>query len=267
MRAGGNKDVLDNNPPKKEGIGGMLTNEQIQHFDQEGYLVFESLIQGEKLEGYMAIFDELVKRGRSLPVDTPHWNFEIGADQTPIPGLLHKIQGVCVVEPQILSLAGEPAILDRVETLSGPNIDVFGTKFFPKLPKIGTSVRWHQDNFYFGTNSKRIVSCAIYLEDANRENGCLRIVPKSHLSQTIAAHEKDPFTYGSWAEVDESEAIDLELRGGTVVLFSANLLHGAYDNRSNRTRFGTAWHYVPGDLELERFPRGEYEDRHILRGH
>lgn len=30
----------------------MLTNEQIQHFDQEGYLVFESLIQGEKLEGY-----------------------------------------------------------------------------------------------------------------------------------------------------------------------------------------------------------------------
>ena len=70
-----------------------------------------------------------------------------------------------------------------------------------------------------------------------------------------------------WAEVDESEAIDLELRGGTVVLFLANLLHGAYDNRSNRTRFGTAWHYVPGDLELERFPRGEYEDRHILRGH
>ena len=51
MRAGENKDVLDN-PPKKEGIGGMLTNEQIQHFDQEGYLVFESLIQGEKLEGY-----------------------------------------------------------------------------------------------------------------------------------------------------------------------------------------------------------------------
>ena len=52
---------------------------------------------------------------------------------------------------------------------------------------------------------------------------------------------------------------------GTVVLFSANLLHGAHPNLTTDTSYRTAWHYIPGDLALEMFPRGVYRDRHILR--
>ena len=41
-----------------------------------------------------------------------------------------------------------------------------------------------------------------------------------------------------------------------------NLLHGTADNEDpERTRFSTAWHYVPGDVDLESFPQGGYEDR------
>jgi ectoine hydroxylase-related dioxygenase (phytanoyl-CoA dioxygenase family) len=50
-----------------------------------------------------------------------------------------------------------------------------------------------------------------------------------------------------------------------VVFFSSNLLHGTYENRSDRPRYSTAWHYIPANLPLERFPRGGYEDRHIIR--
>ena len=66
----------------------------------------------------------------------------------------------------------------------------------------------------------------------------------------------------SWTDVDEDSAIDVEVPGGSVVLFSANLLHGTADNEDpERTRFSTAWHYVPGDIDLESFPQGGYEDR------
>ena len=44
----------------------MLTREEIDQFHQEGYLVFERLIEGEKLEAYLAVFDELVEQGRDL---------------------------------------------------------------------------------------------------------------------------------------------------------------------------------------------------------
>jgi len=73
------------------------------------------------------------------------------------------------------------------------------------------------------------------------------------------------FGHGSWAEVDETRAIDVVCPGGTVVFFSANLLHGASTNTSDRSRYSTAWHYIPADLDLEMFPFGEYEDRHWVR--
>ena len=43
-------------------------------------------------------------------------------------------------------------------------------------------------------------------------------------------------------------------------------MHGAYDNYSERSRYSTAWHYIPGKLQLEQFPRGGYKDRHIVLG-
>ena len=243
----------------------MLTNVEIAKFEREGYLVFESIIQGERLDYYRRVFDDLVSRGETLEEEEPHWTLEFDRDRQPIPGLLHKVQGVCVVEPKVLELAKEPAILDRVEPLLGPNIDVFGTKFFPKLPEGGTSTHWHQDNFYFGTDSDRIVSCGIYLEDADAENGCLKVVPGSH-RVGIFEHKRDPSTHGSWTQVDEEEAVDVVVPAGSVAIFSANLLHGSNDNHSSRTRYSTAWHYLPGDYNPEKFPRGEYADRFTVRG-
>ena len=244
----------------------MLTDAEVRQFHEEGVLVFESLIDRERLTHYKAVFNELVERGRALTEETPHWKLELSNQGDPIPGLLHKVQPVCVVEPRILDLAREPEILDRVESLLGPDIDVFGTKFFPELPGGGKSTGWHQDNFYFWTDSNRIVSCGIYLEDADQENGCLRVVPRSHRMEKIVEHRRSPGVHGSWTEVDESEAVNLIVPGGTAVLFSANLLHGTYDNHSDRTRYSTAWHYLPGNMHLEKYPRGGHEDRHPVRG-
>ena len=240
----------------------MLTQDQVVQFQEDGFLLFEELINSDRLARYVEIFDELVERGRGLQEPASHFSLELETDGSPIPGLLHKIQGVCVVAPRILELASEPAILDRVSVLLGPDLDVFGTKFFPKLPGGGTSTHWHQDNYYFGTDSDRVVSCGIYLQDADQGNGCLRIVPGSHRDGQIVEHRNEPGMHGSWTDVDEDSAIDVEVPGGSVVLFSANLLHGTADNEDpERTRFSTAWHYVPGDVDLESFPQGGYEDR------
>ena len=74
------------------------------------------------------------------------------------------------------------------------------------------------------------------------------------------------YAHGAWTDVDESQAVDVVCAPGTAVLFSANLLHGARPNLSHRTSYRTAWHYIPGDMDLAMFPRGGYKDRHIVRG-
>lgn len=244
---------------------GRLTEEQKRAFQADGYLVFDGLLGEDRVAHYMRVFDELVARGAALTEEEPHWSLEYDEAGKPVLGLLHKVQGVCQVDDRVLELAAEPAILDRVTDLVGSDIDVFGTKFFPKLPNGGTSTHWHQDNFYFGTDTDQIVSCAIYIEPADRDNGCLKVVPGSHRSG-ILTHEKNPNGHGSWTQVDEAVAVDVVCSAGTVVLFSANLLHGANDNHSDRSSYRTAWHYMPGALNPERFPRGEYSDRYTVRG-
>lgn len=245
-----------------------LTAEQIQQYRDEGYLVFPGLISGDAWEKYMEVFRELVERSRSMQSPSEHFSLSPDENGKPIPGRLHKVQGVCVVDSRVLDLTREPEILERVESLIGPNIDVFGTKFFPMLGPRATSTGWHQDNHYFGTNSDRVVSCAIYMEATDRQHGCLQVVPGSHRAGQLASHApgQGTWAHGSWVEVEEKQAVDLVCPAGTVVLFSANLLHGAHPNLSERSSYRTAWHYIPADLNLEQFPRGIYKDRFILTG-
>ncbi len=246
-----------------------LTDAQVRQFRDDGFLILTAVLPGEKVAGYRAIFDQLVNHSRSMTQSEEGYNLAPDADGKPIPGRLHKIQGVGVVDKRVLDLAREPVILDRVESLIGPDIDVFGTKFYPMLVRGATSTGWHQDNHYFGTDSDRVVSCAIYLEATDRENGCLQVVPGSHRARQLVQHQSGTgiYAHGAWTDVDESAAVDVICPPGTAVLFSANLLHGARPNLSERTSYRTAWHYIPGDMHLEMFPRGVYEDRHLVRGH
>ncbi|MBV7335018.1 phytanoyl-CoA dioxygenase family protein [Chloroflexi bacterium TSY] len=243
-----------------------LTSAEIQAFQKEGYLIFPGLIRGEKLAHYKQVLDTLVERTRSLSESQDGFNLQPDHEGNPILGRLFKVQGVCVVEPRLLALAREPQIIARVASLIGPQLHMFGSKFFPMLPRGGTSTGWHQDNHYFGTVSDRVVSCGIYLEESDESNGCLRLIPRSHLAGQIMEHNsgQGTFAHGAWAQVDESQVLSVECPGGTVVLFSANLLHGATTNSSHRSRYSTAWHYIPADLELEMFPFGQYADRHAM---
>ena len=244
-----------------------LTLEDLQRYRDEGCLVFPGLIHGETLAHFKHILDTLVRRAKTMNVSQDDFLLQPDGEGKPIPGRLQRVQGLCIVEPRILAMAREPRIVERVTSLIGPQLHMFGSKFFPMLPQGGTSTGWHQDNYYFGTNTDRVVSCCIYLEDTNRSNACLRLLPKSHLAGELVEHIRGQATFsnGAWAQVDESQAVDVECPGGTVVLFSANMLHGATANSSDRSRYSTAWHYIPADLDLKSFQYGEYKDRHLVR--
>jgi len=63
-------------------------------------------------------------------MEAPEGGFCLAPDPEgkPVPGLLHKVQGVCLVEAGVLELAREPEIIEPVGSLLGPDIDMFGSK-------------------------------------------------------------------------------------------------------------------------------------------
>ena len=61
----------------------MLTQDQKLQFREDGFLLFEELISGDRLARYVEVFDELVERGRSLLEPEPHFSLELETDGSP----------------------------------------------------------------------------------------------------------------------------------------------------------------------------------------
>ena len=270
-----------------------LTPDQRREFSESGFLVIPGALTASETAKYRALAAALVDRASEL--HAPSGDSEAGYsfslesfEGTPVPGFLHKVQGVNTCESAFNEIARHPSILPKVQELLGsPKLDIFGTKFFPKLPATealptgGVSVNWHQDNFAFGADVQRdrakqekILSMAIYLEDSDQENGCFQVVPGSHchgflppppkVSQNSA--ELLPLHLALPAGAEPlAEPRPIPCTAGTAVLFSANLLHSALPNRSaSRSRYGLFWHYLPRDFQPDNFRSADYADRHQL---
>ena len=225
----------------------MLTEEQVDSYFENGQVTAPFKLSEEVIGAIQTKMEALFK---SRPDLTPDY----------LPALIEMDQSW-------LEFAMLPEILDIVEQLIGPDIIVWSSALFCKSPGQGKATPWHQDAQYWPIRPLETTTVWIAVDPSTQENGCLRVVPGSHLTGRIVEHSRNPGRHGSWTQVDESRAVDLVIPAGTVVLFSANLLHGAYDNHSNRTRYSTAWHYMPEELNPDRFPKGVYEDRHVARTH
>ena len=125
-------------------------------------------------------------------------------------------------------------------------------------PAHGPPLYWHQD--FINWNSPiaatpwpTYVFLSTYLTDTSVANGCLRVIPGTHLRR-IDLHEMIPDAHGedaraleidSPAFMDHPDAVDLPMRAGDLVVADGRLLHAAHPNTTDARRtLMLAWHDV-----------------------
>jgi ectoine hydroxylase-related dioxygenase (phytanoyl-CoA dioxygenase family) len=158
----------------------------------------------------------------------------------------------------VWDIATSPAVLDAVEAAIGPDILLLATHFFCKYPEespeagAGKFVAWHQDVTYWGLEPPLAVTAWYAVDDADAENGCMRLIPGTHREgvrehgtshregNLLSINQEVPVT----AEEDAS-AVDAALRAGEISLHHGALIHGSNPNRSQRRRCGMTIRYVP----------------------
>ncbi len=150
----------------------------------------------------------------------------------------------------IYDLATAPAILDIVEDLVGPDIVCWATHFFCKLPGDDKQVSWHQDASYWALTPSRTITVWLAIDDADEENGCMLVIPGSHLHGHIAWRESSGEEGNVLTQaIDGAERFGsprpLPLRAGEISIHSDLLVHGSLPNRSNRRRCGLTLRYCP----------------------
>ncbi len=227
----------------------VLTEDQIEFFKREGYLFPIDGIDKEKCDDLLGAMNKFEE------------------DQGINPGVF-KLKGhLCL--PETWDLIREPRILDAAEDIIGPNILAFGSRFWVKPAGDGSFVSWHQDSAYFGCDPHDMVTCWLALTPANKENGCLRAMPRSHEIgyEHEESHENAPgeapgekknmLGRGQTIQgLDESKAVHMELEQGQFSMHTERTAHASYPNNSTETRVGYSFFLIPPHVKstLERRP-------------
>ena len=122
--------------------------------------------------------------------------------------------------PFLDEIVHHPVILDVVEDLIGEDILVWGSVLFVKDPDSPGHVTWHQDYTYMGLDPHDGVSVWIALTPSNEDNGCMQMLPGTHLDG-IRPHrdtfgEDNILTRGQTIDdLDTSRALSLGARAGS----------------------------------------------------
>jgi len=117
-------------------------------------------------------------------------------------------------------------------------------KLMLKEARVGGAWEWHQDYGYwynYGCLYPTMASCFIAIDRATRANGCLQVIPGSHLlgrldhgkigGQTAADPERVPHI------LDRLPLLHVEMEPGDGLFFHANILHRSDANTSPDPRW------------------------------
>lgn len=139
-----------------------------------------------------------------------------------------------------------PGAAGIVAGLLQADVDVFQSMFILKNQG-AWGQPWHQDSYYFNFDQQPQVGLWLALTESTRDNGCLSVLPGSHV-RPIEPHVPDRREganqgYLEVLGLDESDAVEVTMAPGDLLVFHSYLLHRSVDHRGGRPRAAMVYHY------------------------
>ncbi len=156
-------------------------------------------------------------------------------------------------DPFWYRLVSDPRLLDIAELFVGSDLALFATHYICKEPVVGRAVPWHQDGGYWPLKPMEVVSLWLAVTASTRENGCLKVVPGSHttrLLDMVPTDRDEVLPLEVPVDVDERDAVAIELAPGDVSVHHPNIVHGSDPNTSTTWRRGLTIRYIPTSTRI-----------------
>jgi ectoine hydroxylase-related dioxygenase (phytanoyl-CoA dioxygenase family) len=233
----------------------------VERYYREGFLTVPSVLDAEQIVTLRAESDRLMNFFYEQRDQYPRrieWEVDHLAegDKRGMEKVIRKLEPILDFSPAFKELAFSPRISGPISAIFGEPVDLFEDKLNFKLPG-GSPYPWHQDWVCcWRAHTDRLITCFIYLDDADEVNGCLQVVPRSHSNKPIL-----PFREGSRFEVDPAyvdpnQIVAVPLKAGEMIFFDPYLLHYSDLNRGRIPRRAIIYTYYPaslGKINQERF--------------
>ncbi len=258
----------------------MLSAEQIDRFQRDGYLAVDRLLDYELdvqpvIAEYEALLDELcrawVAEGRlsetfsDLPFEKrlvevyrAGCSYEQAIDIA-LPNGAVQADTPMHHGPAVFNLLRSPRLLAAVESLIGGEIysnPIQHVRIKPPMSVVDQGdhnralvgrTHWHQDNGVSlpEADDTRMLTCWVAISEATAENGCLQVLPGSH-REGMALHCSGNDQLGiPDALIELERAIPVPLQPGGALFFHPLCKHASLDNRSDACRWSFDLRYNP----------------------
>ena len=224
-----------------------LTQTEVDSYHREGYVIPHYRLSQDRVDCLRTTLDQLIADNPGVRPEKLVSAHIDGENDEGVKG-----------SRDFLELARAPDIVEMVAQVIGDDVILWGCHVFCKPGGTGFETPWHQDGHYWPIRPLATCTVWIAIDETDRDNGCLKVIPRSHSNQKLLEHltedREDLVLSQRTADeaFDPSAQVALELEPGQMSLHDVYMIHGADANRSPRRRAGVALRYMPATSVFER---------------
>ncbi|MYA76564.1 MAG: phytanoyl-CoA dioxygenase family protein [Gemmatimonadetes bacterium] len=266
-----------------------LTQNQLRHFMDEGYVIVEGALTSDDLDPVIAGIEDFVderaselhREGRIAELhENESFERRLALITRENTAIYDDIDIMNMRAEAVFRFLGNGRMLDLVESLVGPEITCSPIQHLrAKLPEglnilpsqgngggngggngeegaLAARIRenvapWHQDAQVHLEDADPVFILTVWLPlcDTDEENGCLQIIPRVHHSRTVYWSEGFGIEEG---RLPDGEVMSLPMRKGDVLLMHKLIPHRSIPNRSETIRWSLDLRYQQTGLPTGR---------------
>jgi phytanoyl-CoA hydroxylase len=221
-----------------------LSPQQIQLFRHNGFLRLPQILPESLVDQLKNAIWEDIKNEVEPVVRNPD-------------GKVVRLSNVVDRAAIFYDVATHPLVLDPLESLLGPNIELIKNRHNHATLRTSEEKNsgLHRDVKQW---SRTIFTVIFYLEETNLDNGCTRIVPGSHHLPGVDGSLFDT----QWAQDLNDQILPVPMPKGGMLVIDSMLIHGPGDNKTKDTRMSMTMGYHSVD-EINDVPNPK---RIVVRG-
>lgn len=231
---------------------GQLSTEQLQQFETDGFAVARGLLSADEVAGIRDEFMAIHANGRVPGHFEPQPVDPDSAEPVDIlklyPRMMHPHQFNELAMRYLLDPRFDAILTD----LLGEEPIAAQSMFYFKPPG-ARGQALHQDNFYLRVEPGTCIAAWVAVDEIDRENGGLEVVPGTHKMDLFCPEEADldvSFTRDYVPPPPGLDPVPVDMSPGDVLFFNGSLVHGSGpNNTADRFRRSFICHYAGRSCE------------------
>lgn len=221
-----------------------IASSDFERYKEQGYMAIARAFTDEEVQRSLEALMNLIHvdaKGAKLQFTKPQEELTTPEERELA---IRKVADYVAVDEALASIAEHPKLLQIAETILGEKPKLVQDMALLKPPHGGGEKPWHQDMAYGPlAYNKPVVGFWIALDEASLDNGCMHVIPRSHMDGAVPH-----YAVRDWQICDTSvrvaNDVAVPLQSGGMLVFHGMLHHGTPPNMSTKRRRALQLHYT-----------------------